>query len=52
VCFELLPEGRDGSLVLGKAHFKVCEQDGMLLGQLVDGSQWMMWVYMPLKGAG
>jgi hypothetical protein len=31
VGFELLPESRDGSLVLRKAHLKVGEQEGMLL---------------------
>ncbi len=46
VCFEFLPEGRDGSLVLGKVHFKVCKQDGMLLSEVVDGSRWIVWVHM------
>jgi hypothetical protein len=37
-----LNEGRDGSLVLGKIHFEVGEQDGVLLDEVVDGIQWMV----------
>ncbi len=48
MCFEFSPEGRDGGLVLGKGkvHFKVCEQVGMLLSEVVDGSRWIARVHM------
>jgi len=45
VCFEFLPEGRDGGLVLGKVHFKVCKQVGVLLREVVDGSRWIARVH-------
>ncbi len=46
MCIEFLPEGRDGGLVLGKVHFKVCQQVGMLLSEVVDGSRWIARVHM------
>ncbi len=46
VCFEFLPEGRDGGLVLGKVHFKVCKQVGMLLSEVVGGNRWIARVHM------
>ena len=46
MCFEFLPEGRDGGLVLGKVPFKVCKQVGVLFSEVVDGSRWIAMVHM------
>jgi hypothetical protein len=50
--FELLPEGRDGVLVLWKVQLDVCEQVGMLLDEVVDTVQSMVCAHVPRKGAG